>query len=113
MLHTLNRLSKTKDVQITMMRGRSFFSPHFVIKHRKSIEDKIRFTVVVSTKVSKKAVERNKIKRVLRDVIRLRVLPFARSGDYAIIVKANALGLTNDILRERIVAAFKASKLIV
>jgi len=45
-----------------------------------------RFTVVVSAKTAKKAVARNRIKRILREFIRLRLKHF-RPGDYAITVK--------------------------
>jgi len=80
-----NRLAKTKDVEQVIKRGQSFFSPHFVIKFLRQPSG-VRFTVVISTKVSKSAVKRNRIKRVLRDQMRTRVGNF-KSGDYAIIVK--------------------------
>lgn len=112
MLHQSNRLSKTKDVQITMMRGRSFFSPHFVIKQRKSAGNAVRATVIVSTKVSKNAVARNRIKRILREVLRLKMLPVAAMGDYAIIVKPVAASLPAAELRASVLTLLRSSRII-
>ena len=81
------RLAKAKDVKAALMRGRTFFNPLFNIKFRQGAVS--RFTVVVSTKVSKKAVARNRLKRVIRELLRknmAQLLP----GDYAIIVKPKA-----------------------
>ncbi len=86
MLKKTNRLAKTKDVQRTTMRGRSFFNPNFVIKYRASQTQAPRFTVTVAIKVSKRAVVRNKIKRVIREIVRTNITHF-RPGDYVIIVR--------------------------
>jgi ribonuclease P protein component len=85
MLNKKHRLAKTTDVQKALSRGRAFFNPYFNLKFL-SFPEKKRFTVVVSTKVSKKAVVRNRIKRIIREFIRLRLENFA-SGDYAVMVK--------------------------
>jgi ribonuclease P protein component len=89
MLKKTFRLSSSKDIRVTSLRGRSFFSPYFVIKYIAA--PSLRFTVIVSTKVSKRAVERNRIKRVVREAIR-HSLPSHKTGDYVIIVKVRAAG---------------------
>lgn len=92
------------------MRGRSFFTPHFVIKLRRT--DSIpRFTVTVTTRVAKRAVARNRVKRVLREAIRLHLRRFL-PGDYVIIVKAAALKLEAPELRESFLAAVRANRLM-
>lgn len=98
MLKKQHRLAKTTTVEQTMRRGRSFFNPHFVIKFRAS-HNAPRFTVIVSTKVSKKAVDRNRLKRLLREVIRLQLSKF-RGGDYVIIVKPIVVKLSSTELKE-------------
>ncbi len=99
MLKRKHRLAKTKDVKQTFARGRGFFYPYFTLKYAKSGILLPRFTVVVSTKVSKKAVERNRIKRVIREYIRTHLSGFV-SGNYAIIVKPIASKLENkDIVK--------------
>ncbi len=99
MFKKTNRLAKTKDVELVFMRGRPFFNPYFTVKYLKKPEG-VRFTVVVSTKVSKKAVERNRMKRVLRETIRLNLGIF-HPGDYAVVVKPQAAKLPNKELVEK------------
>lgn len=93
MLKKAFRLSRTKDIQTTSRRGRSFFSPYFVVKFVPSSAATPRFTVIASTKVSKLAVERNRLKRIVRETLR-QTLPRFKVGDYIIIVKARAAGKT-------------------
>lgn len=110
MLHKKHRLAKTKDIQQTFARGRSFFYPLFSIKFAAKPSSP-RFTVVVSTKVSKKAVVRNRIKRVLRETIRLALSSFV-SGDYVIMVRPQAAKATAAELREQLKDALAKAKLV-
>src|SRR4051812_40282115 len=91
MLFKQHRLARTKDVKNTFAHGRSFFNPFFTLKFLQTKHEGRRFTVVVSTKVSKKAVERNRLKRIVREFVRLNLGRFA-FGDYAVIVKPAASG---------------------
>jgi ribonuclease P protein component len=59
----------------------------------------VKATVIVSTKVSKKAVDRNRIKRVIRDVLKDEVKTL-KLLNYAIIVKKQAVNVPNPELRE-------------
>lgn len=86
MFHKKNRLAKTKDIQTAFARGRSFFNSLFSVKYVKKVNESARFTVVVSTKVSKNATDRNRLKRIIREVIRLQMETFP-GGDYVIMVK--------------------------
>ena len=89
MLNKTFRLSNSRDIQTTSLRGRSFFSPYFIVKFAASNALSPRFTVIASTKVSKKAVERNRVKRVVRETIRGELASY-RPGDYVIIAKVRA-----------------------
>lgn len=86
MLKRKHRLAKESEVKQTFAKGRSFFSPYFLLKVLKKPQQTAKFTVVVSTKVSKKAVVRNRVKRLVREVLRLNIGKFA-SGSYVISVK--------------------------
>ena len=69
MLPKKHRLAKALEVKRTTARGRSFFNPFVVVKFVKGASP-ARLTVIASTKVSKKAVSRNRVKRIARETIR-------------------------------------------
>jgi len=106
-----HRLAKTTDVKKVFAQGRSFFNPFFTIRFKSRPDQATRFTVVVSTKVSKKAVDRNRIKRVIREFARLRLVMFM-PGDYAILVKPAASKADNESLRQRFDVLVKNSRLM-
>ncbi len=85
MLKRANRLAKSKDIQTAFARGRTFFNPFFGIRFLPKPGEK-RFTVVVSTKVYKRAVARNRLKRLVREYIRKHLEDF-RNGSYVVSAK--------------------------
>ena len=107
-----NRLSKSKDIETVFRAGRSFFSPYFVVRFipQKTVDKRI--AVVVSNRVSKKAVERNRIKRLIRETAKPYLNQLA-PGHYAVIAKGSAAEKTATTLRPVLsqllqrVAAFK------
>jgi len=111
MFKKTNRLAKSADVKRALARGRSFFNPFFTIKFLSSNATTPRFTVVTSTKVSKKAVRRNQLKRLARELLRLNI-PRLKPGDYAVIVKPAAGKAEKVLLKDKLLELLKASKLI-
>lgn len=107
MLPKKHRLSKTAEVKHTAARGRSFFNPYIVIKTTPGTEPKV--TVIASTKVSKKAVERNRLKRITRETLRSKIKQL-KPGNYAFIIKRSAESLPGTTLRAEIIKALKAGK---
>lgn len=85
MLKKVNRLAKAKEIEAAFARGRTFFNPFFTVKFLGSPSTR-QFTVVVSTKVFKKAVFRNRLKRLVREHIRKNLAAF-KTGSYIIIAK--------------------------
>ncbi len=71
MLPAKYRITKDKDFKRINALGKAFFSPRLRVKLLANKLDFSRFTVVVSKKVSKKATERNYLKRQLREIFRL------------------------------------------
>jgi len=111
MLNKKHRLAKTKDVELVFARGRSFFNPLVSVKFFRNDREKKRFTVVVSTKVSKKAVSRNRLKRILREFVRLRLDKFL-PGDYAIVVRPAAAKTEEKVLLQELEKLFKKGGLL-
>ncbi len=70
MLSTKNRLRRKKDIEKVLKEGNGFYKDFLVLKARKNKERESRFGFIVSQKVSKKAVIRNRIKRRFREVVK-------------------------------------------
>ncbi len=70
MLLLENRLKRKKDFEKIFKQGESFKQDFLFLKIKKNNLNISRFAFIVSQKVSKKAVIRNKIKRWLREAVR-------------------------------------------
>jgi ribonuclease P protein component len=103
MLAKENRLTKKKDFDAVWKRGRSSFDKILGIKVLANGLAVNRFGIMVGLKVSKKAVERNKIKRRIREIIRLEAANFKIGFDVAITVLPAARGREFAELRESLV----------
>lgn len=106
-----NRLAKTNDIRLVYARGRAFFSPSFTLKFIRKMEGGSRFTVVVSTKVSKKATVRNAVKRHLREVFKTH-LHALKVGDYILTVKPGAVKMQLLSLRAELEQLIMKTKLL-
>ncbi|MCX6730005.1 MAG: ribonuclease P protein component [Candidatus Portnoybacteria bacterium] len=87
MLASKNRLRKKNDIDNVFKKGKAVAGGLFFLRFVKNNLNTNRFAFVVSCKVSKKSVTRNKIKRRLREMIR-KIIPDIRPGfDFLIITK--------------------------
>ncbi|PIQ92639.1 MAG: ribonuclease P protein component [Parcubacteria group bacterium CG11_big_fil_rev_8_21_14_0_20_39_14] len=85
MLAKKYRLSKKKDFQNIFKRGKSFKEGCIFLKAAANNIRFSRFGFVVSNKISKKSVERHKIKRRLNEIIRFK-MPLIRKGYDMVII---------------------------
>ncbi len=85
MLLRQNRLKSKKDFETVFKKGESFKSGFILLKVAPNSLDMCRFGIVVSQKVSKKAVVRNKIRRRLSEIIRLNFMQAQKSADIAVV----------------------------
>lgn len=65
------RLTGKKNIEELFQHGSSFFLHPFLVKYRKSGENNHRFLITVPKKKFKRAVDRNLIKRRIREAYRL------------------------------------------
>ena len=79
MLAKKYRLKKKKDFQKIIQRGKKVEKKFLILKFLRNSLDVTRIGFVVSQKVSKKASLRNKIKRRLREIIKIN-LPNLKPG---------------------------------
>ncbi len=96
-----NRLAKDTDVKRVLATGRSFFTPHLSVKCLRSGLLVPRFTVVVSSKVSKLAVKRNRLKRIIRAELEVKIQDF-RNGDFLFRVKPGAAMVDEGQIRSEV-----------
>ncbi len=89
---------KDKDLISSILRsGIIIKNPFFNIRH-KEITSPPQVLVMVSSKVSKKAVERNLIKRRIHEVFKKNVLKFSPKLKMVIIVKKEILKVSQGII---------------
>jgi len=87
MFSSKNRLRKREDIYNVFKKGKSLAGNFIFLRFTKNDLNVSRFAVVISSKVSKKSVVRNKIKRQLREAIQKNILEIKQKCDFVIIVK--------------------------
>lgn len=85
MLKKIYRLTKDKDFNRVFKEGNSSFNKMLGIKAVENGKGYSRFGILVGVKVSKKAILRNKIKRQIREIIKLDLKNIKSGFDYVII----------------------------
>lgn len=81
------RITKKGDFDYVFKKGRSSSAPLFTIRYKSSDLLHSRVGIIVSNKISKKAVVRNKIKRRFRAASAQLIVGFPRKLDIIIIAK--------------------------
>lgn len=71
MLPKTKRLTKKRDFAKLGVQGRSAYGVHMTMRVRQVKDAEPRVAFITSTKVMKKAVDRNRAKRRMREVVRL------------------------------------------
>lgn len=112
MLSRPHRLSLEKDIKTLFAKGKGVFDSCAGLKFRPNGKERSRFAVVVGTKVSKSAVVRNRIRRQIREVIRLRLGEIKPGFDVMFMVRKEAEGKTYSELEGRVTGALRKAKLL-
>ena len=106
------RLRHDKDIKTLFAKSKSVFGIYVGIKFTKNKLDVSRFAVVVGTKVSKKAVDRNRLKRQVRAIIHERLGDITPGFDVMLLVRKEAVGHTYEELEAQLVKALTKAKLL-
>lgn len=91
MLPVANRLKKRINFARIELEGKIIQSKNFGIGYydrQDSLDTK--FGIVISTKVSKKAVVRNRIKRIITDLLRKSIANYKKGFDVTFLLKSSA-----------------------
>lgn len=111
MLKKSNRITKDKEFDRAFKTGQSFYTKIFGVKATDNGQEAVRLGVLVSTKVSKKAVVRNKVKRQIREIIQKELSNLKNGKDIVVIVFSQILDKNFKELEEAIISALKKLKL--
>lgn len=88
MLPESNRLKKENDFQQVFEKGEGFNKSFLFLKvFNREDQQQSRFGFVVSTKVSNKAVVRNKLKRRLREIVRTKLEQVKPGRDVVVVTQ--------------------------
>lgn len=95
-----------------MQKGRIFNTPYFRLRTLENSLGLSRFGIIVSSKVSKKATERNLLKRQISEIFRLNLAKIKPGIDIAITISQKMVGLPFEKISEELLRAMKTTKLI-
>lgn len=104
MLASSNRLKKSRDISRVFKRGHYTAEGPLVVKVDRSGQDQSRVVVVVSKKISKKAVVRNRIRRQISGILERRWQTVAQGYDIVVTVRQDTSDLTPAALEKVVVS---------
>ncbi len=113
MLSLKNRLKKEKDFQRVFSHGRMAASDLMSIRFLNNDIQETRVGFIVSKKVSKKAVLRNRIKRVLREQMKKRMDKIIKGFDIIITAKGKILELESEEIGESLEKLLKRTETLI
>lgn len=106
------RLTRKKDFAMLYEKSRTANSDFLFLKYRVNGLNRTRIGFVVSKKVAKKAVERNKVKRQLREIMRDYLDKIESGMDIAVIAKPSILGKEFDEIKAVVEILLIKSRLV-
>jgi len=111
MLKKSNRITKDKEFDRAFKTGQSFYTKLFIVKAVNNDLGLNRLGVLISTKVSKKAVIRNKLKRQIKEIIQYELPNLKNGKDLVIVVFQEILDKNFKEIKEVVITALKRLKL--
>ena len=112
MLKKKFRLRKQKDFENVFDKGFYFSGNFLLLKTVKNDLPISRFGFIVSKKISKKAVRRNRVKRLLRESVRLTQKDIRAGFDAVFISKTGIVGKSFEEINSAVGELLKKSRLI-
>lgn len=107
-----NRLKNEKDIKAVFSKGKSTYDSVCGIKWRQNGLKDSRFAVVIGTKVHKRAVKRNRIRRQYREMLKEMLPELKMQGDILLLVSKKVLETTPAERKEKLQAVFQKAGLL-
>lgn len=106
------RIKKSQEIEKVMKKGRSKANPYFIVyKYVKQDNDNFRIAISVGKKIGK-AVERNKIKRYIRNVTTEHKHEMNPHYDYFVIAREGVKDLDYATFKEKLEQLYKKMDII-
>jgi ribonuclease P protein component len=112
MLPKRNRLKRKKDFQKVLKKGKGLKEDFLVLKMVRNDLPFSRFGFIVGTKISKKAVLRNKLRRRIRELVRKKIEKIEKGYDIVFIAQPGLEKRDFRELKEILNKIFLRAKLI-
>lgn len=101
-------MTKKRNFELVLKKGKVLHSPSFGLFFLKEKTDEpSTFGFVVSNKISKRAVVRNKIRRVFRETVRNRLPEITPGFSFVFLVKKNIVNKNGDEIKKEIDSIFE------
>jgi ribonuclease P protein component len=113
MLPHTNRLSKQEDFKGVFSQRKTKHSHRLVIKKKSNNLPFSRFSVIISARVIKGAVGRNRLRRQLNEILRLHLNRIKKSFDIILVVKSGLVDQKYNEIEKILVGLLKENKLYV
>lgn len=113
MLARINRLSKQKDFEAVFRNGSLQQNKYLTVRFAPNGSSVCRLAVVVSARVAKKAVARNKIRRQIIEILKRDLIKIKAGQNIILIVKNSIINLTFQEISQQARELFKRAKLYV
>jgi ribonuclease P protein component len=110
MLTRKERLTK-KEFQQAYKNSKTFYSNNFILKSSTNNKQMNSYGVMISKKVSKKSVIRNKLKRQILEIIRLNKQCINNGYSCIFVVKESAINLSYQAIEKEIIYLLKKAKI--
>ena len=106
------RIKKSQEIEQVMKKGRSRANPYFIVyKYAKNDNDNFRIAISVGKKIGK-AVERNKVKRYIRNVTTEHKHEMKHNYDYFVIARKVVKDLDYVKFKENLEQLYKKMNII-
>ncbi len=111
MLPAANRLPSSEIPEL-LRRGRRLSGPWFVLISQPNHLDASRFAFITSARVDKRATKRNRIKRLLREAVRLLLPKIMTGSDIIFVVKKIDPKITIDQVKPEVTEILTKANLL-
>lgn len=112
MLPKNNRITHRKDFEKIFKEGKGFFTKVMGIKFINNSLEESRFGIIISNKISKKAVIRNKLKRQIREIIHADLEKIKTGIDVSIICQPGIEKLEYEEIKAEIIKILQKIQVI-